>query len=653
MKKSYGKEHYPHLFSPIRIGNIKLKNRIVAAPTSPSMISPLGHLMPEAVAYLGEKAKGGAALVNWGEAIVHRSGQSHSKQVRLDAVGVRTQLAYAVKAIHNGGAYAGIQLSHGGMYAGLASLGGDVLACEKAYGPSDKVTEKGERVYEMPKSLIYEIIESYRSGAKLCKECGFDMIQVHAGHGWLFSQFLNSEGNKRTDEFGGSLENRARFLCMALDAVRDAVGPGFPIEVRLAGEDPEENFHLDEAIEVAKMIENKIDIINVTFGAHENLAFFCKHVPSGYLEKGYYVHLAREIKKHVTCKISCMGAVKDPDLMEEILSSGAADIILLGRPLLADPYLPRKTIEGRIKEIMPCIRCYECFEETQAGETVKCTVNPRTGNELYETPVGKAGVKKKALVIGGGPGGMESAIILSQRGHDVTLAERQDHLGGNLIPAGAAYGKSDIQEFCQVLIHQVNESNVKVLLNQEADLAFIEKFDPDVLFLAIGAQAIIPPVKGIDRENVLSAADAEMHKEKLGEKIAVIGGGLVGCEAAISFAHDGKKSSVIEMRDKILMGCNRFYMGAVSEQLELHDIGIYTGTTVKEITDQGIVCTDGTREFIVEADTVVYAAGFRTPEKIIDEICELVENTCVIGDCGKVGQIYQAMTQAYHMAKLI
>lgn len=653
MKQSYGKEKYPHLFSPIRIGNMKLKNRIVAAPTSPSMISPLGHLLPEAVAYLGEKALGGAALVDWGEAIVHKSGQSHSKQVRLDAVGVRTELAYAARAIHNGGAYAGIQLSHGGMYAGLASLGGDVKACDKAYGPSDEVTEKGERVYEMPKSLIYEIIDSYAKGAKLCKDCGYDLIQVHAGHGWLFSQFLNPVRNKRKDEFGGSLENRARFLCMALDAVREAVGPGFPIEVRLAGEDTEENFHLDEAIQVAKMIEKKIDIINVTFGAHENLAYFCKHVPSGYLEKGYYAHLAGEIKKHVSCKVSCMGAIKDPALMEELLANGTLDLVLLGRPLLADPYLPKKTLEGREEEIMPCIRCFECFEETQAGETLKCTVNPRTGNEFYETPVGQAEVSKKVLVAGGGPGGMEAAITLSQRGHDVTLVEKKDHLGGNLLPAGAAYGKTDIQELCKVMIHRLENTNVKVVLNQEVDKAYIEAFDPDVLFLAIGANTFVPPVKGIDGNNVLSAAEAELYKDKLGDKVAVIGGGLVGCEAAVSFAHEGKQTAVIEMRDKILMGCNRFYYGAINEQIELNHVGIYTGTAVKEITEKGVICRQGDREFLVEADTVVYAAGFRAPFNLVDELSELVEDTRIIGDCGKVGQIYQAIMQGYHQAKMV
>ena len=228
---------YPHLFSPLRIGNIKMKNRIICAPTSPSMIDLNGHFTPEMIAYLEEKAKGGAGVVTYGEAIVHSAtGKSHNKQLQLDAFGVRQGMTEAARAIHNAGAYANIQLSHGGMYGGLASVGGDVDTCNVAYGPSDMHMPAGD-VKEMPNELVYEIIESYGKAAKLCKETGFDMVQVHAAHGWLFSQFLSPVWNKRTDEFGGSLENRARFFLLALDAVRKAVGPQFPIEARISGDD--------------------------------------------------------------------------------------------------------------------------------------------------------------------------------------------------------------------------------------------------------------------------------------------------------------------------------------------------------------------------------------------------------------------------------
>ena len=258
-------KQYPHLFAPLRVGNIRMKNRIICAPTSPSMIDLNGHFTPEMIAYLEEKAMGGAGVVTYGEAIVHSAtGKSHNKQLQLDAFGVRQGMTEAARAIHNAGAFANIQLSHGGMYGGLASVGGDVDTCSVAYGPSEMSMPAGE-VKEMPRDLIYEIIESYGKAARLCKETGFDMVQVHAAHGWLFSQFLSPVWNRRTDEFGGSLENRARFFLMALDAVRDAVGPGFPIEARISGDDmTDKGLGLEECIEVARMIDDKVDLINVS-----------------------------------------------------------------------------------------------------------------------------------------------------------------------------------------------------------------------------------------------------------------------------------------------------------------------------------------------------------------------------------------------------
>jgi 2,4-dienoyl-CoA reductase-like NADH-dependent reductase (Old Yellow Enzyme family)/thioredoxin reductase len=654
MNKTCGKEKYPNLFSPIRVGNLRFKNRIIAAPTSPSMITPEGYLMPESAYYLGKKAAGGAALVDWGEAIVHVTGQSHSKQVRLDVTGVRTGLSYAAKMIHNNGALAGIQLSHGGMYGGLTSVGGSVIACDHAWGPSACVMPNGEKVEEMPREIIDTIIKAFADGAKLCKECGYDIVQVHAAHGWLFSQFLSPVQNKRTDEFGGSLENRARFLVMTLKAIREAVGPMFPIEVRLAGDDYADfGVHLEEEIEVAKMIDGIVDIINVSCGHHEVPELFTVQTPSGYFEKGCYVGLAAEIKKHVKCLVSCMGAVKDVDLMEEIIASGKADFVMLGRPLLADPFLPEKALEGNTGDITPCIRCYECFGETQLGEAVKCSVNPCTGNEMYETPVGKAEIKKKALVVGGGPGGMQAAITLRERGHEVTLVEKSDHLGGNLIPAGSPFGKSDVLELNEVLKRRVERSGAKVLLNTKADEEFVKDFNPDVMFLAVGAREVIPPIKGIDMPNVISASEAELHPEKAGEKVVIIGGGLVGCEAAVSFAHNGHKASVIEMRNEILLECNFIYKGALEYQIKKNNVDVYTGAAVKEINQTGVVFEKDGVLTTVEADTVVYAVGFKAPYDFVDKMCDLVQNTVIIGDCKKVGQIGNAIDQAYHMAKIV
>ena len=649
-KCRYG-EKYPHLFSPLRIGNIKMKNRIICAPTSPSMIDLNGHFTPEMIAYLEEKAKGGAGVVTYGEAIVHSStGKSHNKQLQLDAFGVRQGMTESARAIHNAGAYANIQLSHGGMYGGLASVGGDVDTCMTAYGPSDMMMPAGE-VKAMPREMIYEIIDSYGAAAKLCKETGFDMVQVHAAHGWLFSQFLSPVWNKRTDEFGGSLENRARFFLLSLDAVRKAVGPQFPIEARISGDDfTDIGLDLNECIKVAEMIDDKVDLINVSCGNHEDPAMFCRTHPSAFYPRGVNVYLAAEIKKHVKTPVACVGSLNDPAQMEEIIASGQADAVELGRASLADPYLPLKAAFGDDEDITPCLRCYECFGATGELEMVKCAVNPVMGEQLWAERFHYATEKiKKILVVGGGPAGMEAAITAAQRGHDVTLVEKDEKLGGNLHPAGAAYFKEAIRKLIKVLERRVERAGVKVVLNTEVTPDYVKEFNPDALFVAIGSTELRPPIKGLDSDKVIMAIDAELHPEKLGRKVVIIGGGLVGAEGAVGFHHDGKECSIVEMKPAIAEEVNSFYRGGLMPEVE-KSAECYVNTTVKEIIPEGVLCEKDGRELVLEADTVVCALGFKSPWDKVDALTELVDEYYIIGDCKKVGKIYDAMNTAYYSA---
>lgn len=646
-----GREKYPHLFEPIRIGNIRLKNRIIAAPTSPSMITTEGHFTPEMIAYLEEKAKGGASVVTYGEAIVHSAtGKSHNKQLQLDSFGVRQGLAQAVKAIHHAGAYANIQLSHGGMYGGLISVGGDQDRPDTAYGPSRLQMPDGE-VEEMSREMILEIIGSYKKAARLCRDCGFDMVQVHAAHGWLFSQFLSPMLNKRTDEFGGSLENRARFLLMALDAVREGVGAAFPIEIRISGDDLTENgLNLDECIKVARMVESKVDLYNVSCGNHEDPKLFCRTHPSAFFPRGVNVYLAAEMKKYVKKPVACVGSLNDPAQMEQILADGQADLVEIGRALLADPYLPEKAFRGETDDITPCLRCYECFGETVKSETVKCTVNPTMGQQLSEKYTKEApAYRKKILIAGGGPAGMEAAITAAFRGHEVTLVEKSGKLGGNLHPAGMPYFKEDIRKFCQVLTKRVERSGVKVLLDTEVTPEYVKAFAPDVLIAAIGSREFRPPIKGMELPNVIMAIDAELHPEKLGRKVAIMGGGLVGSEAAVSFAQEGKEVAIIEMKDAIAEEVNSFYRGGLMPEVE-KVAACYVHTRVREITPEGVLCERGGEEFMIEADMVVCALGFRAPYDKVDELCSIVDESYIIGDCSKVGQICQAVEQGYYTA---
>lgn len=648
--KSYqGKAQFPHLFSEIRIGNIRLKNRIIAAPTSPGMITASGHMTPEMIAYLEEKAMGGASVVTYGEAIVHSAtGKSHNKQLQLDSFGVRQGLRQAARAIHNAGAYANIQLSHGGKYGGLASVGGDQDGCEVAYGPSHEMTPAGE-VREMPKELILEIIAAYEKAAKLCRECGFDMVQVHAAHGWLFSQFLSPVQNTRSDEFGGSLENRTRFLRMALDAVRAGVGPGFPIEIRLSGDDLADNgLGMAECAEVAKIIEDQVDLFNISCGNHEDPEMFCRTHPSAFYPRGVNVYLAEAIRKIVSKPVACVGSLNNPAQMETIIAGGQADIVELGRALLADPYLPRKALMGQASDITPCIRCYECFGETVTGESVKCTVNPTMGQQFWEKIPRKCpAVKKRVLVIGGGPGGMEAAITAAARGHEVTLVEKTGRLGGNLYPAGAPYFKADILQLCEVLIRRVRSLGVHVILETEVTPGYIKNFDPDALVVAIGSTAVRPPIKGMDLPHVVMAVDAELHAKKLGQRVVIMGGGLVGSEAAISFHHQGKECTIVEMKKAVAEDVNPFYRGGLLPAV-LNAAVCLTNTKVKEIIPKGLICESEGKAFIVEADSVVCALGFQAPDQTVDQFCEMADEYYIIGDCNHVGRIYEAINQAYY-----
>lgn len=647
-------KQYPHLFAPLRVGNIRMKNRIICAPTSPSMIDLNGHFTPEMIAYLEEKAMGGAGVVTYGEAIVHSAtGKSHNKQLQLDAFGVRQGMTEAARAIHNAGAFANIQLSHGGMYGGLSSVGGDVDTCSVAYGPSEMSMPAGE-VKEMPRELIYEIIESYGKAARLCKETGFDMVQVHAAHGWLFSQFLSPVWNRRTDEFGGSLENRARFFLLALDAVRDAVGPGFPIEARISGDDmTDKGLGLEECIEVARMIDDKVDLINVSCGNHEDPDMFCRTHPSIFYKRGVNVYLAAEIKKHVKTPVACVGSLNDPAQMEEIIKSGQADVVELGRASLADPYLPKKAYDGCADDITPCLRCYECFGATGQLEMVKCAVNPTMGEQLAaKLPKKTPGQKKKVLVAGGGPAGMQAAITAANRGHEVILAEKSDKLGGNLHPAGAAYFKEDIRKLIEVMEKRVSRAGVDVRLNTDVTPAYVKETEPDVLFVAIGSNEMRPPIKGLDSDKVVMAIEAELYPEKLGKKVAIMGGGLVGAEAAIGFHHEGKECTIIEMKPAIAEEVNSFYRGGLMPEVE-KAATCYVDTKVKEVVPSGVLCERNGEEMLVEADTVVCALGFTSPYDKVDELADLVDEYYIIGDCKKIGKIYDAINTAYYSALLV
>lgn len=648
--------NYPNLFKPIRIGNVTLKNRIISAPTGLMDLTPDGRLTRSNMSYYELKARGGAAVVTLGESITHtETGESHNRQIHLDDPNVLPSLTHTAMAIQHGGALANIELSHGGKYGGIKSIAGELKEDRIAYGPSSEDLPTGEHVHEMSVEMIYKLVDCYRDAAAMCKTAGFDMVMVHAAHGWLFNQFLSPVENRRTDEFGGSLENRARFLMLALDAVRDAVGPGFPIELRMNGDDFIEGaMTLTDYVELAKMVEHKVDLINVSCGSHEKDDLFVRTHPSMFHEYGCNVYLAAAIKEVVSVPVACVGGITTPELAEEIIATGKADIVEMARALIADPYFPKKAKAGLSEDITPCLRCFECLHHLVTDTVIRCTVNPVIGHEIdvkYFKPEPRT--QKRILVVGGGPGGMQAAITAANNGHIVTLCEKDHYLGGVLNFAKNIPFKHPLFEFAQILERRVHTAGVKVVTGQEVDRSYVEAMKPDVLIIASGAKPTIPPITGIESENVFVATDYDKIIDRPGQKVVVIGGGLIGCELGVHLGMTGRDVTIVEMRDCLAPDSNSFHRMALMAELNKYTKS-YVGTQVVEVTEDGVVCKNKEdEEILIHADTVVLAAGMTADTGLYEMLYDSAPEVYPIGDCTKVGQVLQAVQQGYFIVREI
>ena len=359
------------------------------------------------------------------------------------------------------------------------------------WGACDTVRPDGVPVKALTEEMLQDIVASYGKTAALAKRAGFQMIMIHGGHGWLINQFLSPYFNKRTDKYGGSLENRCRLAVEVLKAVREAVGPGFPIEFRMSGSELfEGGYDLKEGVRIAQTIEPYVDLIHVSAGTYQR-GFGDTH-PSMFKDHGCNVYLAAEIKKHVSIPVATIGGLNDPAQMEEIIASGKADIVYMARALLADPFLPRKVVENRENEIVKCLRCFTCMAERAATSTRRCTVNPLIGREIEGSEVYPAPVKKKVLVAGGGPGGLYAAYTAARRGHQVILCEKEAELGGILKSEQALPFKREMYELSNTYALFARNAGVEIRTSVEVTPEYVEKEAPDALIVAVGSQPLVP-----------------------------------------------------------------------------------------------------------------------------------------------------------------
>ncbi len=645
-------QKYPNLAKPIKIGKLTLRNRIMAAPLSLIDLTPEGFITQDARAVYELRAAGGAAVVTIGESITDSAtGKSKLQQICLDDPNVIQGLTHTALAIKRMGALASIELSHGGKYTGYNGVDGLVTdENAKPYGPSDAVAVNGMPIYEMPKEMIYHIIEKYGRAAAVVKAAGFDMLMIHAAHGWMLGQFMSPRENHRTDEFGGSMENRCRFAKLVLQKVRSVVGPDFPIELRINGDDfLEGSLTLEDYKEIIPYLEEDVDLINVSCAAHEGEGMFIRVHPNSFLPQGCNAYLAKEIKKVVSKPVSCIGSVNTPEMAEQILANGEADLVALGRQMIADSYWPKKALSGREDDITPCIRCYQCFETMMTSGVLRCSVNPLVGQELanrYGSPY--SGEKKKILIAGGGPAGMEAALAAAENGHTVILCEEKDELGGTLRYTDHVPFKRDLNRFMNVLIRRVEEAPVDVWLSTKVDAALIEAEQPDVLIAAIGAKPVFPAIDGLDEAKVWLPLDAEKHPEQLGDRVVVIGGGLVGCGTGIFLGMNNKEVTVIEQQEIMAKDSNPYHRMAVDVRLEQY-VTCMTETKVCSIQADGVACkkADGKTVF-VPADSIVLAAGMRSDSEGLEQIGGLVQECYTAGDCIRPGQVMQAVSTGYY-----
>lgn len=641
---------YPHLCSPITIGRVTFRNRMFSAPIGGTDITNDGCIGPKSTAFYELRAKGGAAAVTVSECMVHPATDgSHAYHLDESILNSLACATYTADAIRRHGAMPSLELSHSGMYAGTYMTDKTRQHAMHQWGPSDTTRPDGVPVKALSQEQIADIVKAYGHVAGLAKRAGFEMVMIHGGHGWLLNQFLSPYFNHRTDAYGGSLENRCRFAIEVLQSVRAAVGPGFPIEFRMSGSELfEGGYDLAEGCRIAEQFEPYIDLLHVSAGTYQR-GFGDTH-PSMFKPHGCNVYLAAEIKKHVKVPVATIGGLNDPAQMEEILASGQADVVYMARALLADPFLPRKVTENRDGEIVRCLRCFTCMAERAATSTRRCTVNPLIGREMESDEIQPAPVKKKVLVAGGGPGGLYAAWTATRRGHRVILCEKEGELGGILKSEQALPFKYEMYELAGTYAALARKAGVEIRLNTPVTPELAAAEAPDALIIAVGSAPLVPPIPGLNGDNVVIVNNYYKEKDKITDDVVVFGGGLAGCECAIHLGQEGKRVHLVEMRDTLAPDANVRHRPLLLKEIEKY-VTVHTGCKGLEVRPDGILCeTKDGAQVLVPGTSVICALGQRSRTADVAALRDAAPFVRVIGDAAKVSTITNAVYWGYHAA---
>ena len=615
------------LFSSFSIKDIKLENRIVMPGLASFLIGADGSISEATVEHYRRRAAGGPAMIIMEACAVSPEGVVSNHQARIDDDRFIEGLSRIAAVLKSEGAVAAVQIHHGGRQTSAKVIGRKPLApspipCPTIRGDVEPLTTDG----------IQEIIQKFGDAAERTVQAGFKLLELHGAHGYLINQFLSKVSNIREDEYGGDIVGRSRFAIEIIEEVRRRIGPEFALSFKISAQEfVPEGLDVKESIEIIKLlVKAGIDVVQVSAGNDITPEWICQPM---FMEKACLANSAEQVKKAVNIPVMAVGRINDPIIANKVLLKEQADLVCIGRGLLADPEMPIKAREGRLDEIRTCIACNTCMESIFRKGRIECLVNPTLGREK-EMALVPTRNPKKIMVVGGGPGGLNVAWVAAKRGHQVHVYEKQSALGGQLLTGSIPGHKKELRSLIKYQKKQIEKFGVQCHLNHEVGIKDIQAFNPDVVVLATGSRPAIPSIDGIDQNIVLTYENVLNGNPPPFKRAVVIGGGATGLEMALHLAEYGCSVSVVEMLAKIGSDLESMTKRILLAKLKENNVQIMTETRLMRVASGGAVvaCSDGT-ELLIEAERVIFATGTRPCNQLYEKVKALGYETHQIGDC--------------------
>jgi 2,4-dienoyl-CoA reductase-like NADH-dependent reductase (Old Yellow Enzyme family)/thioredoxin reductase len=645
--------HYPTVFQPCRIGSLTLKNRLAMSQMTMNYATEEGMVTDKAIAYYRERAKGGVGLILVEGTYFTLEGKGYVRQIGLESREHVEGLKRLTDAVHglNNDTRIFLQIHHAGGRASSKVTGIQPVA------PSAVPPYPGaETPWALTSEQITNLIEAHVEAAARAREAGFDGVDIHCAHGYLVPSFFSPMTNHRTDEYGGDLAGRTRFLLETIRGIRKRLGKEYPLTIKISGDEYiEGGLGIDEMIGIARLAQDAgIDGLIVSAGTvggkkleDLNEAHKVMRTLPMMTRTGCLVPIAEEFKKALQIPIVTVGRINSITLAEEILSQGKADIVAIGRPLLADPELPKKAAEGREEEVRPCIACNEgCYKRIFQQLDILCSVNPILGKESGPA-VPKALSARRVIVVGAGPAGMESACRARERGHDVTLIEKGAYLGGQLLLAAVPPGRREIERFTNYMAGRLKRNGVKVILNSEVSPSVIQRLDPDTVIIATGAQPCTLAIPGLPAARGVTAWDVLSGVPLAGGPYLVVGAGLVGCETADLLSDRGERVTLVEILPEIACDADKDTKAYFDIRFQNKGVKVYTGAILTGMEDRQASIHRGLEDIRIEAGTVVFSVGAKPDDLLYEGLKSTGIDVIKAGDCVKPRRILDSVEEGF------